>query len=187
MYSKMQGRAGRLREGAMALDAVGGDGDDFAVLDLAHELGADDVERAGLGGQHIGRAEAAEHERADADGIARADQHVVGETDERIGAFDLAQRLDEALDDAPALRAGHQVQDDLGVGGRLADGAGRDQLAPQGQGVGEVAVVGDGKAAGVEVGEQGLHVAQNGVAGGGIAVVAERDVALEAARSRRPC
>ena len=37
------------------------------------------------------------------------------------------------------------------------------------------------EAAGVEVGEQRLHVAQDGVAGGGVAVVAERDVALEAA------
>ena len=165
----------------MALDALGGDGDDLAVLDLAHELGADDVERAGLRGQHVGAAEPAQHQRADADGIARADQHVVGEADERIGALDLPQRLDEALDDAAALRAGHQVQDDLGVGGRLADGAGGDQLAPQRQRVGEVAVVGDGEAAGVEVGEQRLHVAQDGVAGGGVAVVAEGDVALEAA------
>ena len=39
----------------------------------------------------------------------------------------------------------------------------------------------DGEAAGVEIGEQRLHVAQDGVAGGGVAVVAERDVALEAA------
>ena len=73
------------------------------------------------------------------------------------------------------------MQDDLGVGGRLADGAGGDQLAPQGQRVGEVAVVGDGEAAGVEIGEQRLHVAQDGVAGGGVAVVAERDVAPQAA------
>ena len=37
------------------------------------------------------------------------------------------------------------------------------------------------EAAGVEIGKQRLHVAQDGVAGGGVAVVAERDVALEAA------
>ena len=41
--------------------------------------------------------------------------------------------------------------------------------------------MGNREAAGVEVGEQGLHVAQDGVAGGGVAVVAERDVALEPA------
>ena len=99
---------------------------------------------------------------------------------QRVGALDLPQRLDEPLDDAPALRARDQVQDDLGVGGRLADGARGDELAPQRQRVGEVAVVGDGEAAGVEIGEQRLHVAQDGVAGGRVAVVAERDVALEA-------
>ena len=41
--------------------------------------------------------------------------------------------------------------------------------------------MGEGEAASVEVGEQRLHVAQDGVAGGGIADVAERDVALEPA------
>ena len=47
------GPRGPAREGAVALDALGGDGDDLAVLDLAHELGADDVERAGLRRQHV--------------------------------------------------------------------------------------------------------------------------------------
>ncbi len=56
-----------------------------------------------------------------------------------------------------------------------------DEVAPERQGVGQVAVVGQREAAGVEIGEQRLHVAQDGVAGGGVAHVAERDVALEAA------
>ena len=165
----------------MALDAVCGDGDDLAVLDLAHEFGADDVERAGLGRQHVRGAKLAQHQRPDADGIACADQHVVGQADERIGAFDLQQRIDEALDDAPALGAGDEVQDDLGIGGRLADGAGGDEVAPQRESVGEVAVVGDGEAAGVEIGEQRLHVAQDGVAGRRVAIVPEGDMALEPA------
>ena len=54
------------------------------------------------------------------------------------------------------------MQDDLGVGGRLEDGAGRNQVAPQRQRVGQVAVVGDREAAGVEIGEQRLHIAQDG-------------------------
>ena len=66
-----------------------------------------------------------------------------------------------------------EMQDDFGVGRRLEDGAGGDQLPAQRQGVGEVAVVGDGEAAGIQIGEQRLHVAQDGVAGGGVAVVAE--------------
>ncbi len=71
------------------------------------------------------------------------------------------------------------MQDDLGVRGRLADGARGDELAAQRQRVGQIAVVSNGKSAGVEIGEQGLHVAQHGIAGGGVAIMAERDVALE--------
>ena len=45
------------------------------------------------------------------------------------------------------LRARDQMEDDFGVGGRLADGAAGDELAAQGQAIGEIAVVGDGEAA----------------------------------------
>ncbi len=167
-------------EGAVALEPGLRDHHDLAVLHLAHELRADHVERARLGGEHVGGVEPADDERADADGIARADQHVVGQAHERIGALDLAQRLDEALDDAALLRAGEKMQDDLGVGGRLTDGARGDQLLAHGQGVGEVAVVGDGEAAGVDVGKERLHVAQHGVASRRVAVVADGEVALQA-------
>ena len=155
-------------------DAVGVDHDDLAVLDVAHEFGADDVERAGLRGQDRAAVEFAEHQRADAERIARADQLLVGERDQRIGALDLAQRLDEAVDDARPARARREQQHDLGVRGRLADRAVADQFAPQRQAVGEIAVVGDREAAGVEFGEQRLHIAQDRRAGGGIADVADR-------------
>ena len=92
----------------MALDAVVGDDDHLAILDFAHELGADDVERAGLRGEDQAVAELAQHQRADAVGIARADQLLVGQADQRVGAFDLEQRLDEALDDARASRSGRR-------------------------------------------------------------------------------
>jgi hypothetical protein len=48
------------------------------------------------------------------------------------------------------------------------------------QRIGQVAVVPNGKAAGVEVGEQRLHVAQDDVAGGGIAVVADGHAPFQA-------
>ena len=170
-----------LGEGTVALDAVGRDRHDLAVLDLAHEFGADNVERAGLRRQHVGRADPAQHQRPDADRITRADQHVVGEARQSVGAFDLHQGVDEALDDAAPLGARDKVEDHLGVRGRLADGTRGDQVAAQRKRIGEIAVVGNGKAASVEVGEQGLHVAQDRVAGGGVAIVPERDVALEPA------
>ena len=39
-------------------------------------------------------AELAEDERPDAEGVARADQLLVGEADQRVGAFDLEQGFD---------------------------------------------------------------------------------------------
>ena len=127
MYSKMQGRMRLTRREADRFDALVGDDDDLAVLDVADEAGADDVERAGLGREDGAAVELAEDERADAERIARADQLLVGEGDERIGAFELAQGLDEALDDAALAAARDEVDDGLGVGGRLADGAVADR------------------------------------------------------------
>ncbi|MGX1171094.1 hypothetical protein AB7M16_007360 [Bradyrhizobium sp. USDA 372] len=55
-----------------------------------------------------------------------------------------------------------------------------DEFAAQRQAVGEVAVVGDRKATGIELGEQRLHVAQDGGAGRGVADMADRDTAGQA-------
>ena len=76
---------------------------DLAVLDVADVLGADDVERAGLGSEDRAAFELADHQRADAERVAGADQLLVGEADESVGAFERAQPLDEAVDEAVAL------------------------------------------------------------------------------------
>ena len=52
MYSKTQKRSLLLAEGLDAVHALVVDDDDLAGLDVADEVGADDVQRAGLGGQH---------------------------------------------------------------------------------------------------------------------------------------
>ena len=70
-------------------------------------------------------------------------------------------------------RARHQMQDHLGVGGRLHHGAFVHQRATQRDAVGQIAVVADGKAAALELGEQRLHVAQHGFAGGRITHMAD--------------
>ena len=54
------------------------------------------------------------------------------------------------------------------------------ELAAQRQPVGEIAVVADRKTAGIELGEQRLHVAQDGGAGRGIADMADGDGAGQA-------
>ena len=140
-------------------------------------LRADDVERAGLRGEDRAAVEFAEHQRADAERIAGADQLLVGQRHQRIGALDRAQRLDEAVDEAVALGLRDQMQDDLGIGGGLHHGAVAHQFATQGQPVGEIAVMADRKAAGVEFGEQRLHIAQDGGAGGGVADMADGGIA----------
>ena len=104
-------------------DTIVGDLDHLAVLDLAHELGADDVEGAGFRGEHIGALELAEHQRTDAERIARGEHAVGGERHEGIAAFDLANGVDEALDRARLRAAGDEVENDLGIGRRMADGA----------------------------------------------------------------
>ncbi len=124
--------------------------------------------------------EFADHQRPDAERVAGADQRLVGQGDERVGALQLAQRLDEALDHARLAAARHEVEDHFRVGGRLVDRPVADERAAQRQAVGKVAVVRHRDAAGVEFREQRLHVAKDRLAGGGVADVADRRVAGQA-------
>ncbi len=152
----------------------------LAILDVADILGADDIERAGLGGEDGTAVELAEHQRPDAQRIAGADQFLVGEADKGVGAFEHAQPFDEPVDEAVAMRARDEMEDDLRVRRRLHHRAFAHELAAERQSIGQIAVVADGKAAGIELGEQRLHVAQNGLAGGRIAHMADRGVARQA-------
>jgi hypothetical protein len=80
------------------------------------------------------------------------------------------------LGDGALQGARHQVDDAFGVAGGLEDRAALDQLAAQLVGIGDVAVMGDRRAAHGELAEEGLHVADRGRAlgsGGGIAHVAD--------------
>ena len=95
----------------------------FAVLDIADVLRADDVEGAGLRCEDRATVERAEHQRPYAERIAGADQLLVGEADEGVGAFEQAQAFDEPVDEAVAVRARHQVKDHLGIRCRLHHGA----------------------------------------------------------------
>ena len=159
----------------------------LARLDVAHELGADDVEGAGFRGQDRRAFQHAQHQRPHAIGIAHADQLLGGQRHQRIGAFDLAQRVDQLVDDARAGTARRQMHDGFGVGGGLEDRALRHQFVAQGVGIGEIAVMRDGQAAARQIGEDGLDVAGIGAAGGGIAHMADREIAFEIARRRGNC
>ena len=166
--------ARRLRgEGEQAAHAAGIDDDHLAGGDVAYVIGTDNVERAGLGGDDVGIAELAEDEWANAVRVAHADQRLRREDDERIGTFDGVERVDDAIRDGGGAREGDAVDDDFGIGGGGEERTAGDELAAQGNGVGEVAVMGEGEAAEREVGIKGLHVAQQGFARGGVAVMAD--------------
>ena len=91
MYSKMQGRAAIGGKGLCDCAPSSSKIDDLAVLDVADVLCADDVERAGFRSEDRAAVELADDQRADAERIARADQFLVGEADEGVGALELAQ------------------------------------------------------------------------------------------------
>ena len=162
------------RQGEEALHPVAVDHHHFAVLDVANEFRPDDVERAGLGAEDRAAVQFAQHQRADAERIARPDELLVGQRDQRIGALDLGQGLDEAIDDPWPARAGREQEHHFGVGGRLADRAAADKLPSEREAIGQIAVMGDREAAGLEFGEQRLNIAQHRLAGGGIAHMADR-------------
>ena len=76
-------------------------------LDVAHEAGADRIERAGLGAQDRRAVDQrSQHQRPQAPRIARADQLAIGEADKGVAAVELAQRVDEAVLDPVARWSG---------------------------------------------------------------------------------
>src|SRR5664280_2614567 len=166
MYSKMQGRA-----------AIGGNGlcdcapsssnTTTSPFSTSRTYCAPIISRAQVSEARIGQ-------RSSAKRVARTDQFLVGQADKGIGAFELAQTLDETVDEAVAARARHQMQDHLGVGGRLHHGAFVHQVLAQRDAVGQVAVVTDGEAAAFQFREQRLHVAQHRFARCRIAHVPDR-------------
>ena len=69
----------------------------FTQIDLsgehvAHPVGADEVERAGLGGDDPVLADTAERERADAERVAEGDQRLLRDGDDGIRALEAAHR-----------------------------------------------------------------------------------------------
>ena len=83
------------------------------------------------------------------------------------------------VDQRRLLAGGDEVEDGLGVRGRLEDGPPALQVALDGHGVGQVAVVGQREAAGRQLGIKRLDVAQHGFTGCGIAVMTDRAIAFE--------
>src|SRR5262245_21986716 len=151
---KDAGTRGHGREWLVRLRAFLIEDHHFAVFNVAYILSADYVESAGLGSEYGAAVQLADHKGSDTERIARPDELFVSQPNERISALELAQPLDETVDKAIASGARNEMQDDLSVGRRLHHCAFVDEVAPQLDAVGEVAVVSDGKAAAFEFCEQ---------------------------------
>ena len=71
------------------------------------------------------------------------------------------------------------MDDDLGIACRLENRTMPNQLVPQGQGIGNIAVMGDSKAAGSKVRLERLDIAQRARTGGRIADMAAGRIAAQ--------
>ena len=94
-------------------------------------------------------------------------------TRERIRPFDSREGLDDPLRKGRRLRLGDQVDDHLGVAGRLEDCAVRLQLVADESGVRQVAVVRERQAAERVVDEERLDVLERAPTGRRVPVVAD--------------
>ena len=165
-------RAGQLDAIAAHL-AVARRPDDLARLDLAHELGADDVEGARLAGDDRVALEVAQAERSHAEGVAKADHLLAGQHRRREGAADTAHGLaDGAQQVAEACWAMSAVITSVSVP-RLEVDALAAQLVAQLGRVDQVAVVGQGDRVLAARARERLRVLPGGSAGGGVAHVAD--------------
>ena len=111
--------------------------------------------------------------------IAGGEDAVAGHHDDGEGAVDLRERVGDGVDQRAGAGVRDELDDDLGVAGGLEEGAFALEAGAHVAEVDQVAVVGDGDESLGGLDADGLRVEQRGVAGGGVAGVADGHVALE--------
>ncbi len=156
------------------------DHDDLTGTDVAHQFGADDVECAGLGGEHIGAVlHLAEGKRTEAVRVERADHRVLGHDEIRETTMHGVQRFLELVHERALRGAANQVHEHLGIGIGMEDRAFVLQFAAQRQAVRQIAVVTQCHVAVVEAEDERLDVVDAAGTGSGIAHMADRPVSLQ--------
>src|SRR5919112_4188808 len=148
---------------------------DLARLHVAQEVGADDVEAAGLAGDGVTALDLADREGTEAVRVAEGDELVTEDHGYRVGAFETAHRPPDRLPDRETpLKLPHRGGRDISrVRGRVEPEAVFGKIIPQHPGVYEVAVVGYGHVYVAAAAELGLGVLPGGGAGRRVADVAE--------------
>ena len=121
-----------------------------------------------------------DHERPEAVRVAEADEPSLRQRDDRVGALEPAHRVRHRLLERRGV-VRDQRRDQLAVGGRPERNAVLAQLLPQLSDVDQVAVVAEGDRAGAAVLDERLRVRPLRRAGRRVAVVADRDLAVQAA------
>ena len=172
-----EGARGRLRRTpGTLLDAVLVGDQQLARGDVALELGADEVERAGLRGDDGIVAEPAEHERTEAVRVAEGEQLALGQPDHRRRALDPARARRRSP--RAAARGLQEIIAAITSLSEVDASRGRSSCA-QRVGVDEVAVVPEGDRAGGAVVDERLRVRPGVRAGRRVAGVADRELARE--------
>ncbi|RDY13804.1 hypothetical protein CR513_01226, partial [Mucuna pruriens] len=126
---------------------------------------------ASFGGENHSAVAPPTHDQgAEAEGVANGDEFVLRDEDDRVSAFKLLASVDDSDD---------EVEDNLGVGGGIEDGAAVLEAGSEGAVVNEVAVVGHADGAEAVAGDEGLDIFEHRLAGGGVADVADGEAAGE--------
>ena len=152
--------------------------EELARPDVSLDGGADQIERAALGGDDPVVADPAEHERPNPVRVAEGDERVVDERDDGVRALEARHRRGDGLGQRRRV-AGDQGCDDLGVRGRAEPDPIRDELVAESPGVRQVAVVAERNGSGASVMDEGLSVRPVHAPGRRVARVPDRDLTRE--------
>src|SRR5688572_28235844 len=158
------------------------DREDLSALDVALERGANEIERTRFRGNDPPLTEAPEDEGTPSAGIARGEERVADDDEERERPFDALQRIGQTLVRLLAARACDPMHEDLGIHRRRKDGAHVLELATQLRRVDDVPVMRERDVPIAKPGENGLRVLDRGGARGAVASVPNPGVARELAQ-----
>ena len=176
-------RLARALDDLTGADAVLADRDELAGATSRSRL-APMMSKAHVSrGDAVAVADHAQHERANAGGIAEGVDALLGHDDRREGAVQARHDVGDRVLDVVGRVRGQQRGDDLGVRRRAEGDLALAQLGVQLDGVDEVAVVGERELAAVAAGAvaavDGLGVLPLVGAGRRVADVADREVAAQ--------
>ena len=153
---------------------------DLTRTDVTYQFGADDVERAGFGSEHIRAVlHLAKGERTETVRIECADHGVLGHNQIGETAMHDVQRFLELVHKRALRGAADEVHQHFGVGIGMEDRTLIFQLAAQGRAIREIAVMTQRHIAVMETEDERLDVVGAAGAGSGIAHMADRPVAFE--------